>query len=132
MDLQTILMDICYVVITGCGVIIGKFLVDLFDKWINNIQLSTELKEYDKLNEYIDIAQAAIEKAVISTSQVYVESLKASGKFDKEAQIEAKNKALEIARQLITEESKNAIIILYGDFEKFLDSTLESVVNMNK
>ena len=68
----------------------------------------------------------------MKTMQVYVESLKKQGKFDEAAQEEAKNKAVETAKALISEESKNAIILLYNDFDVYLDANIEALVNANK
>lgn len=130
--METIIRDMLYIIVSGCGLAIAKYVVDLINKKINETQVNTEIAEYEKLNGYIDSAQEAIKKAVISTTQTYVESLKNSGSFTKEAQEEAKSKAMEVAKQLITEESKKAIIVLYGDFDIFLDSTLETLVNQNK
>jgi hypothetical protein len=130
--MSEILRDILYIIISGCGVAVTKYIVDLVNKKVNEAQVNTEIKEYEKLNKYVDMAQDAIEKAVLTTAQTYVDSLKNSNGFTKEAQEEAKNKAIEIAKQMITEESKEAIIILYGDFNVYLDSTLESLVKQNK
>lgn len=130
--MKDILFNILYIVISGCGVAVAKYLVDLINKKINEIQVKTEISQYDQLNRYIDDAQNAISKAVLTVSQTFVDSLKASGNFTKEAQEEAKNKALEIAKELITEESKNAIVTLYKDFDCYIDATIESLVKENK
>lgn len=130
--MENILRDVLYIILSGCGVAIAKYIVNLINKKVDEAQINTEIKEHEKLNGYVDDAQEAIKRAVISTTQTYVESLKNSGSFSKEAQEEAKNKAMEVAKQLITEESRNAIIVLYGDFDIFLDSTLEMIVNKNK
>lgn len=132
MNIEQALRDILYILITGCGMALVKYIVDLVNKKIDELQINTELSEYNKLHKYINDAQAAIEKAVISTTQVYVESLKASGGFTKEAQTIAKERSIEVAKQLITEESKQAIIKLYSDFDMYLDSTIETLVNQNK
>lgn len=124
--------NICYIIISGCGIALARYIVSLVNKRVDEIQVNTDLKKNEKLNQYVDLAQNAISNAVLSISQVYVDSLKASGSFTKEAQAEAKEKAMALAKQLITEESKNAIIILYGDFDSYLDSTLESIVRANK
>lgn len=127
-----ILKDILYVVLTGFGIAIAKEAVDFFNKKINEIQISTEIKKHDKLNKYIDDAQKVIGDVVLTVSQTYVESLKKAGEFNKEAQEEAKNKAIAMANELISKEAKEAINVLYGDFKVYLDVTIESVVNQNK
>ena len=130
--MKDILLDIIYILVTGAGVILVKYIVDLLNSKINEAQVNTKIADYEVLNKYIDSAQEIIGNIVLSVSQTYVDSLKASGDFTKDAQIEAKNKAVELAKSMITEESKNAIIVIYGDFDKYLDSVIESCVKKNK
>ena len=47
----------------------------------------TENIENTTAKKYIDIASEAVAKAVQTTFQTYVDTLKAQGKFDKEAQL---------------------------------------------
>lgn len=130
--MSDILMDVLYIIITGCGMAVAKYIVDLVNKKINESQLNTELKEYEQLHKYIDNAQDVISKAVLTVSQTYVDSLKNAEKFTAEAQEEAKNKAVDIAKKMLSEESRNAIIILYNDLEVYLDASIESMVKQNK
>lgn len=127
-----ILKDILYIVISGCGIALAKYLVDFINEKINEVQVNTDIKEHDQLNKYIDDAQKVISNIVLSISQTYVETLKSKGEFTPEAQKEAKEKAITLAEDMISEESKNAIIIVYNDFNKYLDATVESFVNQNK
>lgn len=130
--MMDILLDILYAILTGFGVIVAKELISFINKKIDEVQISTEIKEHDKLSGYIDDAQQIISDVVLTITQTYVESLKKSGNFNKEAQEEAKNRAVAIATELISEEAKNAINVLYGDFKSYLDVTIESMVNQNK
>ena len=130
--MQNVLENICYIIITGCGIALARYIVSLVNKKVDEIQVNTEIKNNEKLNQYVDLAQDAISNAVLSVSQVYVDSLKANGSFTKEAQAEAKEKAIKRAKTLITEESRNAIIILYGDFDSYLDSMIETIVRSSK
>lgn len=130
--MKNILYDILYIIITGCGVAVAKYIVSLINQKINEIQVNTEISQYDKLNRYIDDAQDAIAKAVLTVSQTFVDSLKNSGNFTPEAQKEAKEKAVEIAKELITEDAKEAILVLYKDYDAFLDATIEALVKQNK
>ena len=130
--MQNVLENICYIVISSCGIALAKYLCSLINKKIDELQVNTEIKEHEKLNQYINSAQEAISNAVLTVTQTYVESLKKSGNFNKEAQAEAKNMAINIANELITEECKNAIIIVYADYEKYLDTMIESLVQVNK
>lgn len=130
--MRDVLENICYILISGCSIALARYICLLVNKKVDELQVNTEIKEHEKLNQYINSAQEVISNAVLTVTQTYVESLKKSGNFTKEAQIEAKNRATTIAKELITEECKNAIIIVYADFDKFLDSTIESLVQLNK
>lgn len=130
--MENILRDVLYIILSGCGIALAKYLVDFINEKINEVQVSTDIKEHDQLNKYIDDAQKVISNIVLSVSQTYVETLKSKGEFTPEAQKEAKEKAMTLAQDMISEESKNAIIIVYNDFDKYLDAAVESLVNQNK
>ena len=129
MEPMTIIKDIIYIVITALALPLTKYLVDLFRAKISEISINVQ---DETLKGYIAFAEEAISKAVVSVNQTYVDSLQASGKFDKEAQKEAKDKAVTIAKKLITEDAKTAISMIYGDFDSYLDATMEAIVNFNK
>ena len=127
-----VVRNICYIIVSSCGVALAKYICSLINEKINEAQVNTDIKNNEKLNQYVDLAQNAIENAVLKTMQTYVDTLKKQNKFDEAAQEEAKNKAIETAKTLISEESKNAIILLYNDFDVFLDANIEALVNANK
>ena len=127
--LKDILSVVIYVVITGCGVVIGKKLLNFINKKVDEIQANTKLSEYDKLNAIIDRVQSVVTTIVQSINQTFVEDLKASGSFNKESAKKAKDMALEKANELITKETASAIEQVYGDVNKYLDSLVEQVVN---
>ena len=130
--LQNILEAIIYTVITGCGVFIVKELLRLLNGKIDEIQTSTKLVEYEKLNKIIDNAQSILENIVISVNQVFVASLKAEGKFNKESAEIAKNTAIDKATELLTDEAIKAIEIVYGSLDTYLDVNIEAIVNKLK
>lgn len=84
------------------------------------------------VHKYVDLASDAVTKAVQTTFQTYVDTLKAQGKFDKEAQLTALQKAKDTATALITDEAKRVIAEAYGDFDKWLASTIETLVREDK
>lgn len=84
------------------------------------------------VRKYVDLASEVVEKAVQTTFQTYVDTLKAQGKFDKEAQLVALQKAKDTATALITDEAKKAIAEAYGDFDKWLEATIETLVREDK
>lgn len=126
--LKEILCLIAYTIITGCGVVIVKKVLDFINAKIDDAQANTQLSEHARLNTIIDQVQQTVTMIVTSVNQVFVDGLKASGKFDAESAKEAKEIALDMADTLITEEAIKAIEKVYGDAGVYLDSMIEQVV----
>ena len=70
--------------------------------------------------------------AVRLVFQTYVDSLKASGSFDAQAQTVALTKAKDIALEQMTDEVKNFIAKNYGSVDSWLTTTIESTINLIK
>ena len=119
---------VIFTIITGAGVVAVEKITKYVNASIDNIQKNTKLAEYEKLNLIIDQVQSVMTTIVQSVNQVFVDDLKKSKKFTKESATEAKNKALEMAKELLTEESANAIDQLYGNVDVYLDNLVESIV----
>ena len=84
--------------------------------------------QQDELN-YIQTAYSMLTKAVMNTNQVWVDAIKQSeGKLTAEQQAEARERTIEIFKEMITESVKLAIEAIYGSVEKWLDLNLESAV----
>lgn len=119
---------VIFTIITGAGVVVVEKITKYVNASIDNIQKNTKLSEYEKLNLIIDQVQSVMTTIVQSVNQTFVSDLKKSKKFTKESATEAKNKALEMAKELLTEESANAIEQLYGNVDVYLDNLVESIV----
>ena len=85
-----------------------------------------------KIEKYITFAGQVVESVVKETSQTYVNSLKESGKFDKEAQELAFKKSYDTALKLLTKDTLEAIKLVYGDVSTWLTSKIEATVLENK
>lgn len=70
--------------------------------------------------------------AVRSVFQTYVESLKASGSFGPDAQVEALKKAKDIALSQFGEDVKEYIITNFGNLDRWLTNQIESSINLLK
>ena len=86
----------------------------------------------EKAQKYMQMATETITSCVIATNQTYVESLKAQGKFDKEAQEIAFNKTLEAVLTLLNDEVKNYLTEAFGDLNAYLNTQIEAAVNGTK
>ena len=92
----------------------------------------SEKIESEKVRGYVNDAVKAVMTAVTSTFQTYVDSLKKQGKFDEEAQKIAFNTARDTALLMLTQDMRDAVTTVYGDFDTWLSKTIEQLVLANK
>ena len=130
--LKEILQIVVFTIITGCGVVVCKKVLDFANEKIDQLQANTKLAEYEKLNKLIDQAQSTIYTIVSAVNQTFVDSLKQSGRFDKDSAMAAKQIATDKANAMLTDEAIKAITQIKGDVDVFLDTTIESAVNQLK
>lgn len=129
MDWNVLLKDLLYAVITAAVPILTAFALKFLSKYFNKISVETDqLIISDTINESLDL----IMKVVSSTSQTYVDSLKASGEFTKEAQKKAFNETKDTIMNLLSEESKELLATLYQDIDAWLTVQIESAVRKQK
>lgn len=77
---------------------------------------------------FLNSALAVITDVVKQTYQTYVESLKASGKFDATAQKTALEKAVNTIKGLLSDKVQAFITETYGDLEKWITTQVESSI----
>lgn len=82
--------------------------------------------------KYITMLSKTITDCVIATNQTYVDSLKAQGKFDEEAQKKAFNLTLNAVLAILNDESKQYLTEAYGDLNTYITKQIEAAVNKNK
>lgn len=129
MTWQQFLEALLQIVITAAIPLCLKFLYSFITAIVAE---KTQNMDNKQLKEFINNAVQAVLKAVDATYQTYVDSLKKQGKFDAEAQKEAFEKAKNAAILMITEDMQKAITTMYGDFNTWLDNTIEQLVLANK
>ena len=93
--------------------------------------LNSKIKD-ENYKILLTTATDIVVNAVRSVFQTYVESLKASGNFDSEAQLIALKKAKDIALEQMTDEVKKFISKNYGSVDAWLTTTIESTINLIK
>ena len=129
MEWNEALHELLYVMIVVVLPLLVRYIV---------VYLNVKTKEYssqiqnETLRKYVDDANEIIATIVLSVSQTYVDAMKKAGKFTPEAQETAKNMAVEQAKQMISEASRNAIITLYNDFDAYINSQIEALVRTTK
>lgn len=102
------------------------FAFTLFNKW-----LSSKIKNAE-LREAMQAASKALENAVLSVQQTFVEQLKKDGKFDADAQKEALNLALDRAVAMLSDEMLDLLTNTFGDVNNWLFAQAEAIIAMLK
>ena len=129
MTLEQFLQDLFFLVLSAAIPLCLKFLYS----WVTTfVEEKTQNMDNAQLKEYINSAVQAVMKAVMSTYQTYVDSLKKQDLFDEEAQKEAFEKAKAAAMIMITDDVKAAVEQMYGDFDTWINNTIEQFVKANK
>ena len=132
MEFSEVLNYVLYVVLTVILPVVAKYVVDLIKTKIKESNIIADATKNEDLSKIVESALSDVMDAVLYINQIYVDSLKSSGKFDKEAQEEAFNRAYTDAMNMISDEAKKVIEQLYGSFDKWLKLKIESSVNMAK
>lgn len=132
MEFSEMLNYILYVVLTVILPVVTKYAVDLIKTKIKESNIIADATKNEDLSKIVEGALSDVMDAVLYINQIYVDSLKSSGRFDKEAQEEAFNRAYVEAMNMISDEAKKVIEQLYGSFDKWLKLKIESSVNMAK
>ena len=82
--------------------------------------------------KYINILNDLIISCVQATNQTYVDSLKQQGKFDIEAQKKAFEMTYEAVKDLVTDEMRDILAIVYEDLDDYIAKQIEMIVKYNK
>ncbi len=93
--------------------------------------IGTKIKN-EKAATLLSAATEIVLNAVRSVFQTYVESLKASSSFTKEAQFTALCKAKDIALAQFGDDVKEFITKTYGDLDGWITNQIESTINLLK
>lgn len=93
--------------------------------------IGTKVKN-EKAAVLLSTATNIVLNAVRSVFQTYVESLKASGKFDSESQVEALKRAKDIALSQLGDDVKEYITTNFGNLDGWLTNQIESSINLLK
>jgi hypothetical protein len=125
-ELISSIFQVCLIPLLG---ILTKYLVTFISMKAEEMKQKTSNETAQK---YISMASETIMACVLATNQTYVESLKAQGKFDKEAQEVAFNKTLEAVLLLMNDEVKDYITEVFGDLNAYLTTQIEAAVNGTK
>lgn len=132
MEFSEVLNYILYVVLTAILPVVATYTVNLIKAKIKESNVIADATKNENIAKLIEDALSDVMDAVLYTNQIYVDALKSSGKFDKDAQKNAFNRAYAEALAMISDESKKIIEQVYGSFDKWLKLKIETSVNIAK
>ena len=82
--------------------------------------------------KYLNMLGDTVISCVETTNQTYVDALKKAGSFDAEAQKEAFKQTYTAVLDILTDEAKDYLTNVVGDFDAFLKNKIESAVKESK
>ena len=120
-------------IITAVVVPILVALVPFIVGYLNKLseEIKTRIKDKN-LAKYIDIAEDAIETSVIAIMQTYVDSIKGTDQWTKEAQEIAFGKAKIQAITIMGAAARCALKEVYGDLDTWINAKIQEYVKLNK
>lgn len=132
MEFSEMINHTLYIVLTTILPIITAYVVNFIKTKIKESDIIADATQNENITKIIETALSDVMDAVLYINQIYVDALKSSGKFDKDAQKNAFNRAYVEAMNMISDESKKIIEQVYGSFDKWLKLKIETSVNMAK
>lgn len=101
MEFSEVLNYILYVVLTVILPVVATYTVNLIKAKIKESNVIADATKNENIAKLIEDALSDVMDAVLYINQIYVDALKSSGKFDKNAQKNAFNRAYAEALSLI-------------------------------
>lgn len=129
MNYQEIISTLFFMVVVPLLTVLTTYLVTLIKK--KTLELESKI-ENEELTKYLLLAQDILTSCIKNTNEVFVNELKKDGKLDKESAKKAFEMTKKSFEDLATEDCKKALNMMYGDYMKWIDTTIESMVNDSK
>ena len=129
MDWLALLSDIFEVCVLPLLGVLTMYIVKFIQ--VKSAEITGKV-DHDLADKYINMLAVTIENCVIATNQTYVETLKAAGKFDAEAQKTAFNMTKNAVMAILSEEAKKYLESAVGDLNEYITQQIEAAVNVNK
>ncbi len=121
--MKELINEIITIVVPGVLVPLLTLVGGILVKW-----LSSKTKE-GKDSTLVQELDSIVASSVTSVYQTYVENLKKTDTFDKQAQMLAYAKAKDLITDSIKPKAKKYIIKHFGDFNTWLQTNIEAKVN---
>lgn len=126
LELLNQIFQICIIPLLG---VLTTFLVAYINKKKEALKTQVDNTLYHK---YIDLLSQTITDCVIATNQTYVDSLKASGTFDINAQKKAFEDTCNNVLAILSDDAKEYLSVALGDLQAYIANRVEAEVKLNK
>lgn len=126
LELLNQIFQICIIPLLG---VLTTFLVAYINKKKESLKTQVDNTLYHK---YIDLLSQTITDCVIATNQTYVDSLKASGTFDIDAQKKAFEDTCNNVLAILSDDAKEYLSMALGDLQAYIANRVEAEVKLNK
>ena len=124
--MNQILLNVLAAVVTAIVLPLISYIGVGFSTYLNN-----KIKD-ETAKRLLNEATQIVLNATRVVFQTYVEALKAEGKFDKDAQLIALNKAKTIVLAELKEDTRSFIEKNYGDLSSWITNQIEASINILK
>ena len=126
-------LEILYIVFEYCLLPLLMVLTVVAIKWLTVKEKQITATMDNELDQkYTAMLFETVRDCVSATTQTYVSTLKAEGKFDAEAQKIAFTKTFDAVMAILTDEAKEYLTNIYGDLEVYLTAKIEAEVKAQK
>lgn len=133
LGLLSSVFEVCIIPLLGVlTAFVVAYLKAKKEEILAGIEANKTQEEKELANKYLNMVEQTVTNCVIATNQTYVDSLKAEGKFDAEAQKVAFEKTLNAVLAILSTDAKQYLTQIFGDLNIFLSNLIESQVNINK
>lgn len=126
LELLNQIFQVCIIPLLG---VLTTFLVAYINKKKEALKTQVDNTLYHK---YIDLLSQTITDCVIATNQTYVDSLKASGTFDIDAQKKAFEDTCNNVLAILSDDAKEYLSVALGDLQAYIANRVEAEVKLNK
>ena len=127
--MKEFVLELLQAVATAAVPVCAAFLVQFLRR--KSEQIGAQIDSLDTKELLAEVTEA-VTTAVTYTSQTYVDTLKKDGIFNKEAQMEALQKAKDKALALLSESAKDVLAQIYGSLDDYLETMIEAQVRVQK
>lgn len=125
-ELLTTIFELCLFPLLGA---LTVYLVSLIRAKADGVKKQTN---NELAKKYLDMLEVTVVNCVLTTNQTYVDTLKAQGAFDAEAQKVAFQKTYEAVVASLTEEGNKYLAEITNDIPTFITEMIEAQVAKHK